>query len=501
MYQIAGAAQMKELDRQAIEEYGVSSLGLMERAAQAVAEEVRGLLEGGGPDFIGGADSVTVLGAGAETEEDRRELEALQALAEEKNQNHAPWVGVLCGPGNNGGDGVAAARILRGMGFRVRAFLVGDRRKMTPDERAMEKKLEEAGGVLEEFRPEDRRQMLWLSLCGCLVDALFGVGLSRPVEGDALLAVRLMQGRSPLKRVVSCDIPSGVHADTGAVLGEAVRADRTVTFTCAKPGLYLGEGASCAGLVTVADIGIPHRLIFGPGAQMLFPVGVMGYEDVVLPRRKRDSHKGDYGRVLILAGSVGYTGAPVLAASGAVRGGAGLVSLGVPEEIWPIAAVKCLEAMPFPLPARYEDILRRASSCEGVLIGPGLGRAPRTERLVRSLLEDPLTAARDFARDHRCVLVLKGHRTVTAAPDGRAWINTTGNPGMSKGGSGDVLAGLILALLGQGWEPELAARDGVYLHGEAGDRCAGSLGEYGMTPGDLVERLPETLEAHVRSGS
>ena len=116
-------------------------------------------------------------------------------------------------------------------------------------------------------------------------------------------------------------------------------------------------------------------------------------------------------------------------------------------------------------------------------------------------LEDPLTAARDFARDHRCVLVLKGHRTVTAAPDGRAWINTTGNPGMSKGGSGDVLAGLILALLGQGWEPELAARDGVYLHGEAGDRCAGSLGEYGMTPGDLVERLPETLEAHVRSGS
>lgn len=131
MYQIAGAAQMKELDRQAIEEYGVSSLGLMERAAQAVAEEVRGLLEGGGPDFIGGADSVKVLGAGAETEEDRRELEALQALAEEKNQNHAPWVGVLCGPGNNGGDGVAAARILRGMGFRVRAFLVGDRRKMT----------------------------------------------------------------------------------------------------------------------------------------------------------------------------------------------------------------------------------------------------------------------------------------------------------------------------------------------------------------------------------
>lgn len=140
---------------------------------------------------------MTVLGAGAETEEDRRELEALQALAEEKNQDHAPWVGVLCGPGNNGGDGVAAARILRGMGFRVRAFLVGDRRKMTPDERAMEKKLEEAGGVLEEFRPEDRRQMLWLSLCGCLVDALFGVGLSRPCGGGRPSGCAIDAGKVP----------------------------------------------------------------------------------------------------------------------------------------------------------------------------------------------------------------------------------------------------------------------------------------------------------------
>ena len=344
---IATASQMRELDRITIQERGVPSTDLMERAAAALAQAAL--------ELAGGAPGRVVC---------------------------------FCGPGNNGGDGVAAARLLMGMGFRVRAFLVGDRSKMTPDERAMEEKLKEAGGALEDYRPRDQEQSFWLSQCDCLVDALFGVGLSRPVEGDALLAVRLMQGRSPLKRVVSCDIPSGVHADTGAVLGEAVRADRTVTFTCAKPGLYLGEGASCAGLVTVADIGIPHRLIFGPGAQMRFPVGVMGYEDVVLPRRKRDSHKGDYGRVLILAGSVGYTGAPVLAASGAVRGGAGLVSLGVPDEIWPITAVKCLEAMPFPLPARYEDILRRASSCEGVLIGPGLGRAPRTERLVRSLLED-----------------------------------------------------------------------------------------------------------------
>ena len=215
--------------------------------------------------------------------------------------------------------------------------------------------------------------------------------------------------------------------------------------------------------------------------------------------------------------------------------------------------------MPFPLAEKegglsckaLPDLREKLAECDVLALGPGLGHGESAVRLVHTLLdetskpivldadginaleghidsldgrraptiltphsgefarltgrplplEDPLTAARDFARDHRCVLVLKGHRTVTAAPDGRAWINTTGNPGMSKGGSGDVLAGLILALLGQGWEPELAARDGVYLHGEAGDRGAGSLGEYGMTPGDLVERLPETLEAHVRSGS
>lgn len=277
-----------------------------------------------------------------------------------------------------------------------------------------------------------------------------------------------------------------------------------------------------------------------------------------LPQRQLDGHKGTFGKLLIVGGAVGYTGAPYLTASAAARTGCGLVSLGVPKTIWPIEAAKCVSAMPFPLPEKngmlagraLPQILEKLDGCDVLVLGPGLGRSRETARLVWELLktekplvldadginaldghidsldgrraptiltphagefarltgrplplEDPLTAARDFARDHRCVLVLKGHRTVTAAPDGRAWINTTGNPGMSKGGSGDVLAGLILALLGQGWEPELAARDGVYLHGEAGDRCAGSLGEYGMTPGDLVERLPETLEAHVRSGS
>jgi NAD(P)H-hydrate epimerase len=268
-----------------------------------------------------------------------------------------------------------------------------------------------------------------------------------------------------------------------------------------------------------------------------------------LPRRSRTAHKGTFGRIFVLAGAEGYTGAPVLASRAAVRAGAGLVFLGVPRAIYPIVAVKCDEAMPFPLPQEYGKILQKAAGCDLALIGPGLGRSPETDQLVRSLLvdleipvvldadglnalaghmdildrrsaftvltphegefqrltgcelpiRDRLSTAREFAAVHRCVLVLKGHDTVTAAPDGRAWINPTGNPGMAKGGSGDVLAGLLAGLLGQrhllgpAGDPSELVAQGVYIHGAAGDRCAQELGEYAMTPSDLLERLPEVL--------
>lgn len=268
--------------------------------------------------------------------------------------------------------------------------------------------------------------------------------------------------------------------------------------------------------------------------------------EYTLPRRPRDAHKGDFGKLFILAGSEGYTGAPVLAARAALRTGAGLVYLGVPRDIYPIIAVKCDEAMPFPLPEDYHTILEKARSCDAAVIGPGLGRAPEAERLVLSLLSDltipvvldadginalaghidildkrsaltvltphegefarltgcelpvrdRVTAARDFAQQHGCVLVLKGHGTVTAAPDGSAYINTTGGPGMAKGGSGDVLAGMIAALLGQKHLgdniPELTAQ-AVFFHGAAGDLCARKLGEYAMLPTDLIDALPEIL--------
>lgn len=555
MSDLASVAQMKELDRIAIEERGIPSLELMENAAQAVAQAVVNQVgpvkkPKGENGVIGGATAVCFLRKTGEepTPEEQQEMEELRSIVESKNTDPTQRIAVFCGPGNNGGDGVAAARLLLKEGYRVRAFLVGDREKMTPDERVMEEKLREAGGELEPFDLESQRIILWLSTCDCVVDALFGVGLKRPLEGEFLTLVqRLNSMRIP---VVACDLPSGVDGDTGEILGDAIQAKVTVTFTCAKPGLYLGAGAGRAGEVQEVDIGIPVDLVNEVVWRAANRTDVMpDYAHCHLPRRPVDGHKGDFGKLFILAGSEGYTGAPNLAARAALRTGAGLVFLGVPREIYPILAVKCDEAMPFPLPNEYSKILEKAQSCDVALLGPGLGQEPRAQRLVRSLLEDldipvvldadginalcghidildkrsaptvltphagefarltgcglpvrdRLTAARAFAKEHRCTLVLKGHGTVTAAPSGKCWICGTGNPGMAKGGSGDVLSGMIAALWGQKHlrDPrtdlsELTAWS-VWFHGKAGDKCAQKLGEYAMLPSDLLDAIPEVL--------
>ncbi|MEY8403676.1 NAD(P)H-hydrate dehydratase [Oscillospiraceae bacterium 44-34] len=569
MFQLATAAQMKELDRRAIEERGIPSLELMENAARAVAGTVWELLypaEEGFSPVLSSVSSMIVMRKKDDpppTDEEQRQAEELREIIERKNTDPTPRVAVFCGPGNNGGDGVACARLLMEKGgCHVRAFFVGDRAQMTPDETAMEDKLTAAGGRLEDFTIdltdretaeatmdyEQQKILTWLSTCDVMVDALFGIGLTRPVEGVFRTAVTQMQSRVNCP-VVACDVPSGVNADTGEVLGEAVQAKVTVTFTRPKPGLYSGPGAGRAGEVRIVDIGIPHDLEYQM-FRALPRLEVMHQPDSQLPLRPRNAHKGDFGKIFILAGSEGYTGAPVLAARAALRIGAGLVYLGVPRDIYPIVAVKCDEAMPFPLPEDYSAILERASSCDAALIGPGLGRSPEAEQLVLSLLadleipavldadginalaehidvldrrtaptvltphegefsrltgcalpiRDRLSAARNFAGDHGCILVLKGHGTVTAAPDGSACINATGNPGMAKGGSGDVLAGMIAGLLGQKHlrresrdnTPELV-QAAVCLHGLTGDQCAKKFGEYAMLPTDLIETLPEIL--------
>ena len=270
-----------------------------------------------------------------------------------------------------------------------------------------------------------------------------------------------------------------------------------------------------------------------------------------LPVRDRNGHKGTFGKVHILAGCVGFTGAPAFASAAAVRTGSGLVFLSVPREIWPVLAVKCQEAMPSPVPP-FPVLLEKMNGSDGVLIGPGLGRSRKTDVRTLRLIEqvqpplvldadginaaaehidvldtrrgrltvltphdgeflrltrgegigsDREAAARAFARQHGCVLVLKGHRTITVFPDGETFVNTTGNPGMAKGGSGDVLAGMILSLLGQGLPPQKAVPAAVWLHGRAGDLAAARLGEYGMTPTDLLETIPMAIQTTMGEAS
>ena len=500
MKHIAAAEQMRRLDSQAIAG-GIPGVVLMERAAAAVTEAV--------------CARTDAPGAAA----------------------------VFCGPGNNGGDGFACARQLRERGWQVSCFLLGEAARQTPDSAEMRRRWEAGGGVTEPFSVEAARAAL-AEACAA-VDAIFGTGLRAPLRGAALEAVQLLNGSGV--PVVACDLPSGVEADTGAVLGEAVQAEVTVTFTAAKPGQLLPPGMSRCGRLVVADIGIPAALL--AQTDWLGELPDAPWVASLLPPRAPDTHKGHYGRILLLCGSRGLTGAAALAARAALRTGAGLISLGVPEPVYPILAAKLDEVMVFPLPADAEgrlaaeawpEIAPRLENCDACLIGPGLGRGPGVTAVVREVLAhsrvplvvdadgiNALSGHMDVLRGAACPVVLtphdgeflrlggdgaaarfdaaaalsrstgavvlrKGYRTIVT--DGtRLRVNTTGNPGMATGGSGDALAGILLALLGFGLPPLDAAAAAAWLHGAAGDRAAREIGQYGMTPSDLILRIPELL--------
>ena len=506
---LATSAQMRELDRKAIEERHVPSIDLMERAAAEVAQAALDLL----PDRPG----------------------KCRAAA-------------FCGAGNNGGDGIGAARLLFLMGVKVRAFLVGEYDRLTPDAMEETGRLSECGVELEAFDPGDKAQAAWARGSHVIIDALFGVGLSREIDPASKFAAAIDLMNGCRGAVVAADIASGVEADTGRVLGRAVRADRTVTFTLKKIGQAVGEGALLSGDVAVRDIGVPGGLVRGT----VCPVQTVeaDFAAAALPPREPGGHKGDFGRVLVVGGAVGYTGAPYLTASAAVRSGCGLVYLGVPDSIWEIETVRCVSAMPFPLAGEWSGklgrkaltaLLGKLEGCDVLAIGPGLGRDEDTAKLVREVLAktekpvvldadginaleghidildqrrgrttiltphegefarlgdltgDRVGTARAFAQAHGCILVLKGHRTVTAGPEGNVLVNTTGNSGLAKGGSGDVLTGLTASLLAQGAAPMLAAAGAVWIHGRAGDLAAEALTEYCVTPEDVVGAFPRVF--------
>ena len=505
---LATAAQLRELDRRAIEERRIPSIDLMERAAAEVAQAVLDLL----PDKPSNCRAA-----------------------------------VFCGSGNNGGDGIGAARLLFLKGLKVRVFLVGEYDRLTHDAMEETGRLSECGVELEDFNPEDPAQAAWAKGSHILIDAIFGVGLSREIDLSSRFAAAVNLINQCRGTVIAADIASGVEADTGRILGLAVKADRTVTFSLPKLGQAVGDGALFSGEVTVHDIGIPAALV--RGAVCPAQTVEADFAAAALPPRKTDGHKGDFGKVLIAGGSVGYTGAPYLTASAAVRSGCGLVYLGVPDSIWQTEAAKCVSAMPFPLPANRRgglshralpELLARLEGCDVLALGPGLGRNASAQHLVRELLrktEKPVVLdadginaleghidildqrrgrvtiltphdgefarlgedlsqgdragiARTFAREHGCVLVLKGHRTVTAGPEGNVLVNTTGGSGLAKGGSGDVLTGLIASLLAQGASPVMAAAGAAWLHGRAGDLAEKARTAWCVTPEDVIATFP-----------
>ncbi|MCL2201652.1 MAG: NAD(P)H-hydrate dehydratase [Oscillospiraceae bacterium] len=504
---LSSSAQMREMDSYAINELNIAGTLLMSNAAEHVA------------------------------------VAAIEHMPKGGN------VAVFCGTGNNGGDGIGAAAYLISSGVSVRVFLIGDKRKLSSDSEAMMHRLLAEGGNVEIFsQTSDIGQ--YVKSCSVIIDALFGIGLNSEISGEALLAVRMINESEAF--VIAADIASGVQADTGAILGESVKANMTVTFSMAKPGHFVEPGCISCGELVVVDIGIPKELT-DEAASFVFAVTS---DEVRLPSRRRDAHKGDFGRVLIAAGCKGYTGAPALSALAASRMGAGLVFLGVPESIYDITASKLTEEMPFPLPADSSgklsstascELVRRANECDVLLVGPGLGISHEITELVLTLIKqvrvpivldadglnaisenmdvlaqaegpliltphpgeflrlggnlsslDRLSSAREFAHKNNCILVLKGHRPITSTPDGTAFISTTGGPAMAKGGSGDVLAGMIAALTAQKFPLIKAVTAAVYLHGLSGDICASELGEYSVTASDIISSVPKAAKQFIR---
>ncbi len=499
---LVGSAEMREIDRTAIEAFGIPALTLMDRAGRAVAEAA---LDVAGPKgrFV-----------------------------------------VICGGGNNGGDGYVAARFLRGAGRDARVFALVTAERLSPDAQAVREQAQRAGVPIDEgveLAPLDA------GVGDVVIDAIFGTGLARAPDGPFAEAIaRIDSARVAGARVVAVDVPSGLSADTGKPLGPCVRADRTVTFGFDKRGLVLHPGSTYAGEVTVADIGIP------PEAARRVPVGCEMLTDVevrvLVPPRARDAHKGDAGRLLVVAGSPGKTGAAHLALAGALRGGAGLVTLASREEVLPFALAGRPEATSVVLPGEgplsrgdLQPLLAAAKDVQAIAIGPGIPRGPETAELLRAFLErarlpavldadalnaladapsvlpslgvplvvtphpgemarlcgvsiaevqmDRIGIAVDHARAWKATVVLKGAGTIVADPEGPPALVPRGNPGLATGGTGDVLTGLCGALLAGGLPPPAAARVAAYVHAKAGDLAAARFGERGLVAGDLGEAI------------
>jgi ADP-dependent NAD(P)H-hydrate dehydratase / NAD(P)H-hydrate epimerase len=514
---ILTAAEMKEVDRLTMVRYRVPSLTLMENAGRSVAEFMQSRFSN---------------------------------LARRR-------IVVLCGKGNNGGDGFVVARHLLKMGAKPSVYFIGDPREVKGDAAANLRRWKKVGKLLVD-RGTGAGGWLPLSSDAIVVDALLGTGVRGVVEGRLREVIAGLNSRDAGCTVVSVDIPSGLHADTGDVEGAAIVADYTITFTAPKPGMVSGAGGSHVGELSVRQIGSPPALIEETGKGKLRWSEAAEFGAFAIPR-KAAGNKGDYGHALVVAGSVGKSGAAVLSSWAALRTGAGLVTVATPEPALPIVAAHTPEIMTEPLAATTAGTVS-ARCLEGGLfasllkgkraltIGPGLSTHAETQQFVRAVLgnrsvpvvldADGLNAfagraselkhadgmlcvtphpgemarllgctvkevqarrveiAFQSATDWNAIVILKGSGTVIAARGGSAFINSTGNPGMATGGTGDVLTGILAGLTAQygtaDWQRLLAF--GVYLHGLAGDIAYADGGEAPLIASDLIRAIPRAYE-------
>ncbi len=466
---------------------------------------------------------------------------------------------LLCGKGNNGGDGFVVARLAFEAGACPLVFLAASADEIGGDARVHLDRARDCGVQIFEVREKADLPRVEQALSNghAVVDALLGTGIRGRARGlTASLIERLGRADCP---IVAVDVPSGLDADTGHAEGACVQATCTVTFGLPKRGQFFHPGRGLSKRLYLVDIGLPPSAVGAEDVNTFLLEGGLASE--FLPTRAPDAHKGDCGRVVIVGGSVGLTGAPTLAATAALKSGAGLVTVGAPESLNDILEVKLSEAMTRPLPEVRKArclALRARGAIESLLegadalaLGPGLGTQRETVELVRRLvrhakiptvldadalnalagdpghlrtltppavitphpgefsrltgmeiskvLADPIGAAGDLASSTGVTVVLKGAPSVVATPKGDTFVNASGNAGMATGGSGDVLTGVIAALIGQGLPAERAACLGVYLHGLAGDLAAGKVGQTGMIAGDILEFLPRA-EQQLRNG-
>ena len=517
MEPVLTAEAMRAADRYTIETFGIPGFALMESAGRAAAERI----------------------------------------ARHYGPMSDKTAACFCGKGNNGGDGFVVARVLLAMGARVRVVATGGPEAMSEDAAKnwdlLQKLTAHDDDRLALYRFESLRQLGAFAPADLHIDALLGTGLESDLRGEIAEIVGWLNGQGP--PTVALDVPTGLHSDTGAVLGDVVRAERTFTMAAPKAGLLLGEGPRVAGAVEVLEIGIPpfalrSALEAHGGAWRATDTDVRAW----LPRRAHDAYKYSVGLALAVSGSPGMTGAPTMSALAAARSGAGYVVCACAESLQPVLSAKLTEVTSIALPETsdggidaekaLEALAERLEKAQALLVGPGLGRHPETQRFIRALLrrtsvptvidadglnaladhtdfmaehaegrwvltphagefkrlagpdvdlEDRVRTVREHARRWNSVLILKGLPSLVGCPDGTVYVNRTGGPALATAGTGDVLAGMCTGLLAQGVAPARAAVAALHLGGAAADHYALRRAARTMLATDLLGELPLVL--------